>query len=119
MELFHQDVVFEDWLGNRIEGKGKLTAVWRRWFDNHGDFKFELHDIFVDKESQQALMRWRLYWPSPEREYRGLPEIREGLDVLRFRNGLIDMKLTYTMGVAEIGGKKHIFRPVEPGYPIK
>ncbi len=111
MELFHPDVVFQDWHGRRVRGKRNLRAVWRGWFKNHGGFRFDLREILVDEQGQQAVIRWRLHWPSREKGYEGLPEIREGLDILKFRNGLIELKLTYTRTVAEIDGRTVSFHP--------
>lgn len=106
MELFHEDVIFENWGGGRVRGKVDLYRVWRPWFQGRSDFKFETIGTILDDDSQQALVRWRLRWPSRLKGYEGEIELREGLDVLHFRAGLIDLKLTYTKTVVEVGGRK-------------
>ncbi|MBD3179529.1 MAG: DUF4440 domain-containing protein [Candidatus Latescibacteria bacterium] len=106
MALFHDDVIFENWSGGRVRGKRNLRRVWKPWFNENGGFEFETIGILLDTESQQALLRWKLYWPSRLQGYRGKTEEREGLDVLHFRGGLIDLKLTYTKTAVEIDGRK-------------
>jgi len=114
MELFHDDVIFENWSGGRVRGKRNLYKVWRPWFNENGGFKFETIGILLDPESQQALLRWRLYWPSRLEGYRGSTEKREGLDVLHFRGGLIDLKLTYSKTSVEIDGREIRLSPKRP-----
>ncbi len=114
MELFHEDVIFENWSGGRIRGKRNLYKAWRPWFRDNGGFRFETTGTLLDPQSQQALLRWRLYWPSRLEGYRGRTELREGLDVMHFRGGLIDLKLTYTRTSVEIDGRKIKLSPETP-----
>jgi len=104
-ELFHDEIEFENWNGQRVRGKGALRRAWAGWFENHGDFRFTAEETFVDDSVQKALYRWKLEWPSRERRYEGQPETRHGVDVLHFRDGKILRKLTYSKTSIEIAGK--------------
>ncbi|MFH1081837.1 MAG: nuclear transport factor 2 family protein, partial [Pseudomonadota bacterium] len=44
MELFHDDVLFNNWTGGKAEGKEALRQAWTPWFANHGDFLFTPED---------------------------------------------------------------------------
>jgi ketosteroid isomerase-like protein len=106
MELFHEDIVFENWTGGTAKGKEALHAAWQPWFENHGGFRFLSEDLFVDETDQKVLYRWSLHWPSPEKGYEGRPERRRGVDVLRFQDGKIIEKLTYSKTRLEIDGRR-------------
>jgi hypothetical protein len=99
-------VVFENWNGARVTGKENLRQAWAKWFDNHGGFRFIEEDTFVDSDQEKVLYRWRLEWPSVEKGHAGEPEIRRGVDVLHFQNGMIIQKLTYSKTTIEIAGKR-------------
>ena len=109
--LFHENVVFENWTGARIEGKQALYDAWRPWFENHGGFRFISEDLFVDEAEQKVLYRWTLHWPSFEKGYRGKPETRRGVDVIRFQDGKIIEKLTYSKTGIEIDGQRIALKP--------
>ena len=96
MALMHDDVVFENWTGQVIAGKPALHRAWAPWFLRHGNFIFIAEDIFVDEQEQKVLFRWRLEWPSLEKNYKNKSEIRRGVDVLHFRDGKIHEKLSYS-----------------------
>jgi len=106
MQLFHDDVLFENWTGATAQGKTNLLKAWIPWFENHGNFRFSEEDTFVDEAEQKALYRWRLDWPSLESGFEGQPEIRQGVDVLHFKNGKIIKKLTYSKTTVVIGGQQ-------------
>ncbi len=106
MALFHPDVVFDNWTGGRARGRDALRAAWAPWFADHGGFRFEEEETFVDEAAQQALYRWILTWPSREPGWEGQPEVRRGVDVLRFQDGLVIEKLTYSKTTLEIGGRR-------------
>jgi hypothetical protein len=106
MSLFHDEVIFENWSGGRVEGKQNLRRAWRPWFEDNGGFRFETIGKILDPETQQAMLRWYLYWPSRLEGYQGKMEKREGLDLLHFRDRLIDLKITYTRTEVEIEGNK-------------
>jgi ketosteroid isomerase-like protein len=106
MQLFHDDVLFENWTGARVRGRDALAKAWLQWFATDSQFRFTDEDLFVDESSQKALYRWQLDWPSLEPGYEGRLETRRGVDVLTFRDGLIIEKLTYSKTTLEIGGQR-------------
>lgn len=106
MELFHDDVIFENWAGGKAEGKGALRNAWEPWFKNHGGFRFTEEDMFIDEKEQKVLYRWLLEWPSPEKGYEGKNEKRRGVDVIHFRDGKIIKKMTYSKTTVDIDGKR-------------
>ena len=106
MELFDDEVLFENWTGGKVKGKEALRQAWAPWFENHGGFRFTEEETFIDEAEQKALFRWQLQWPSFEKGYEGRPERRRGVDVLHFRDGKIIQKLTYSKTAVEIDGKR-------------
>ena len=106
MELFHEVVVFENWTGARVQGRERLRGAWTPWFEDHGGFHFTMEDTFVDEAQQKALTRWRLDWPSNEKGHEGKHETRRGVDVIRFEDGKIIEKLTYSKTTIEIDGRR-------------
>ena len=111
LALFHEDIVFENWTGARVEGKEAMRVAWQPWFSNHGGFRFIPEDLFVDEAEQKILYRWTLEWPSLEKGYAGKPEKRRGVDLLHFRDGKIIEKLTYLKTRIEIDGMKLSLKP--------
>jgi hypothetical protein len=112
MDLFHEEVFFENWTGAHVRGKAALRQAWRCWFDDPGGFRFVEEDTFVDENQQKALYRWRLEWPSLEMGYEGRPEIRRGVDVLEFRDGKIIAKRTYSKTTVDIDGRRCPLRAI-------
>ena len=106
MELFHEEIIFENWTGGKAQGKEALYQAWKSWFENHRGFRFVGEDLFIDEFEQKVLYQWRLEWPSPEEGYEGKPEQRRGLDVIHFRDGKIFRKSTYSKTTLEIDGKR-------------
>ena len=106
MQLFHDEIVFENWTGGKARGKEALRKAWAPWFANHGGFRFIEEETFIDEKEQKALYRWLLEWPSFEKGYEGKPEKRRGIDVLHFQDGKIIKKLTYSKTTIDIGGKR-------------
>jgi hypothetical protein len=114
MDLFHEDVFFENWTGAHVRGKAALEKAWEGWFSDQGGFRFAEEDTFVDEIQQKALYRWRLEWPSLEKGYEGCPEIRRGIDVLHFKDGKIIAKLTYSKTTVDIDGRRCPLRAAGP-----
>jgi len=106
MQLFHEDVIFENWTGARARGKQRLLTAWAPWFKNHGGFKFTEEETFIDAQQQKALYRWRLDWPSQESGFEGKAETRRGVDVIHFKGDKIIQKLTYSKTTIEIEGQR-------------
>ena len=106
MELFHDEILFDNWTGGKAKGKEALRQAWSPWFKNHGGFRFTEEETFIDEAEQKVLYRWLLDRPSGEKGLEGRPERRRGVDVLHFRDGKIIEKLTYSKTTVEIDGKK-------------
>ena len=106
MNLFHEEVVFENWTGARVRGKKALYNAWQPWFAEHGNFRFIEEETFIDEKEQKALYRWLLEWPSLESGHKGKAEKRRGVDVIHFKNGKIIAKFTYSKTTIEIDGKR-------------
>lgn len=106
MALFHDDVLFENWTGGRAAGKPALAASWKDWFADHGGFRFDEEETFVDETAQKALYRWVLDWPSRDPAFAGHREVRRGVDVMHFEAGKIIRKLTFSKTTLEIDGKR-------------
>lgn len=106
MQLFHDEVLFENWTGGRAKGRENLRKAWTPWFQNHGDFRFTEEETFIDVDAQKVLYRWQLDWPSFEKGFEGKPEKRRGVDILHFRDGKIIKKLTYSKTTIEIDGQR-------------
>ena len=106
MELFHDEVLFDNWTGGTAKGKEDLRKAWTPWFANHGGFRFTEEETFIDVDEQKVLYRWRLDWPSLEEGYEGKTEKRRGIDILHFRDGKIINKLTYSKTTIEIEGER-------------
>ena len=106
LDLFHEDILFENWTGGKAKGKGALRQAWAPWFANHGGFRFTEEETFIDEAQQKVLYRWQLDWPSMEKGHEGKPEKRRGVDVIHFRDGRIIQKLTYCKTTNEVDGDK-------------
>jgi len=106
MELFHDDILFENWTGGKAQGQEALRQAWASWFANHGGFRFTEEETFIDVEQQKALYRWQLEWPSIEKGCEGKSEKRRGVDVMHFKDSKIIRKLTYSKTTLEIDGQR-------------
>jgi ketosteroid isomerase-like protein len=116
MELFHEEILFENWTGGRAKGRETVRKAWADWFSNHGGFRFTEEETFIDEAQQKVLYRWRLDWPSSESGYQGKPETRRGVDVIHFKDGKIIKKLTYSKTTLLIDGKKVRLSAEPPGH---
>ena len=104
LEWLHDEIYFENWTGGSVKGIESLKTAWAPWFKDHGGFRFTQEDLLIDEAQQKAVTRWRLDWPSTEAGYEGLPETRRGVDVMRFEDGKVIEKLTYSKTSLEIDG---------------
>ena len=114
MQLFHDEILFENWTGGKAKGKDALRKAWTPWFANHGGFRFIDEETFIDEKEQKVLYRWLLEWPSIEKGYEGKPEKRRGVDILHFQDGKITKKLTYSKTTIDIDGEK--VQLISPSY---
>ena len=105
LEKVHDDICFENWTGGKVNGIESLKTAWAPWFKDHGGFRFTHEDTLIDDSQQKAVTRWRLDWPSSEGGYEGLHETRRGVDVMRFEDGKVIEKLTYSRTTLEIDGR--------------
>ena len=105
LEWLHDEIYFENWTGGSVKGIESLLVAWAPWFKDHGGFRFTHEDALIDEAQQKAVTRWRLDWPSTETGYEGLHETRRGVDVMRFEDGKVIEKLTYSKTTVEIDGR--------------
>ncbi len=105
MDLLHEEVIFENWTGSLVKGKKNLRRAWMPWFNNHGNFTFINEDLFADQTEQKVLLQWELTWPSSEINFAGQPEIRRGIDIIHFKDGLIHRKFSYSKTTVTIQDK--------------
>jgi len=78
--------------GQRHEGQAAVRAVWEQFFRETRDAKFTDEDTFLSGD--RACVRWRFTWTSED----GSEGHVRGVDVLRFRDGLVSEKLSYVKG---------------------
>lgn len=91
MACMADDAIYDEFNGMLWQGKAAVREGFLPNFrGDYGDIQFQLEDLFIDEEEQQALARWLCVfaWKGSRRAWRGL-------DILRMRDGLIVEKLTY------------------------
>lgn len=106
MDFMHEEVIFNSWNGSSVCGKSMLKKSWQRWFNNHGNFKFTLEDLFIDEIEQKVMFSWELDWPLSEKNYLDKREKRKGVDILCLKDDKIYIKNTYTKTTLEIDSVK-------------
>jgi hypothetical protein len=111
LDCMADDVVFEHWNTRVTRGKVQLERLWQPWFAAHGDFRFELKSLCIDEAEQACTFEWSLEWPSPEANYCGQRETREGIDVIKLRSGEIVMKRSYISTLLTIDGAATLLKP--------
>ena len=96
MALMTDDVVFEatgpapD--GTRVEGATAVRRVWVELFGQTRDASFAEEEAFA--AGDRGVLRWRFTWSEAD----GVVGHVRGVDVLRFREGLVAEKLSYVKG---------------------
>jgi uncharacterized protein (TIGR03086 family) len=96
MDLMTDDCVFEatgpapD--GVRHEGSEAVRAVWVDLFGGTREAAFSEEEFFV--AGDRGVLRWRFDWAEED----GSPGHVRGVDVLRFRDGLVCEKFSYVKG---------------------
>jgi len=78
--------------GQRHDGQEAVRAVWETLFDETRDPKFTDEDAFLSGD--RACVRWRFTWTNQD----GSEGHVRGVDVIRFRDGLVSEKLSYVKG---------------------
>jgi ketosteroid isomerase-like protein len=78
--------------GVRRTGSADVRAVWVELFGQTLDASFTEEESFV--AGDRGVLRWRFTWTNPD----GSPGHVRGVDVLRFRDGLVAEKLSYVKG---------------------
>jgi ketosteroid isomerase-like protein len=91
MALVADDAIYEEFNEKVWQSKDAVRMGFLPEFNGeHGDIQFHVEDEFIDVEAQQALVRWLCVF-----EWKGTRRAWRGLDILRFRDGLITEKRTY------------------------
>jgi len=114
MELFHEDVVFDNWTGGQARGKEALRKAGRRGLRTTADFGSPRRT----PSSTSPVRRCSTAGPwTGLRASRGMRGNREaeGVDVLHFEDGKIIQKLTYSKTTLEIGGRRIKLSASRPG----
>jgi uncharacterized protein (TIGR03086 family) len=78
--------------GQRHDGQAAVRAAWEQFFSHTRDPKFTDEATFLSGD--QACVRWRFTWTSDD----GSEGHVRGVDVIRFRDGLVSEKLSYVKG---------------------
>ena len=91
MACVAEDAIYDEFNGTLWRGKAAVREGFLPNFrGDYGDIQFQIEDLFIDEQQQEALARWLCVfrWKGTQRAWRGL-------DILRLRDGLIVEKLTY------------------------
>jgi len=96
MARMTEDCVFESTGpspdGQRHVGQAAVRSAWEQFFGETKDPKFTEEDTFLSGD--RACVRWRFTWTSDD----GSKGHVRGVDVIRFRDGLVWEKLSYVKG---------------------
>ena len=96
MRMMTPDCVFENTHpppdGARFAGQDAVREFWERFFGSAAETRIEVEEIFAVDD--RVVMRWVYTWADP---LGGTGHIR-GIDLYRFRDGLISEKLSYVKG---------------------
>ena len=108
--LFSEDAVFETWTGMRVEGIENIRKAWAEWIEE-GGFRFISGGVIIDEDSQTVVFPWR--YEGPAKCFGGKMEKRRGIDLIRFEDGRITEKITYTKTSLEVEGRRITLTPGE------
>jgi predicted SnoaL-like aldol condensation-catalyzing enzyme len=96
MKLMSEDCVFENTSpapdGTRYLGKEEITSFWEEFFHSSPQAHIEIEDAFG--LGFQCVMRWKYEWV----DGLGSKNHVRGVDVFKFKEGLICEKLSYVKG---------------------
>jgi ketosteroid isomerase-like protein len=96
MALMTADCVFDNTLpapdGTLVQGQEDMRRFWQDFFDSSRHAHFEVEEISV--HGDRAFQRWIYTWT----DLQGVDGHVRGVDIFRFRDGLIAEKLSYVKG---------------------
>jgi ketosteroid isomerase-like protein len=101
--LFSETAVFETWAGLRIEGRENIRKAWAGGF-GAGGFSFTREDMVIDEAGQTVVFPW--IYEGPAKCFDGRIEKRRGIDLIRFKDGMIAEKITYSKTSLEVEGRR-------------
>ena len=91
MAYVAEDAIYDEFNQKLWRGKAAVREGFLPQFrGDYGDIQFRVEDLFIDADAGEALARWLCTF-----EWKGTRRAWRGLDILRFRDGLITEKLTY------------------------
>jgi ketosteroid isomerase-like protein len=91
MVFMADDALYDEFNQQLWQGKEAVREGFLPQFrGDYGDIQFHVEDLFIDAETQEGLARWSCVF-----EWKGTRRAWRGLDILKFRDGLIVEKLTY------------------------
>ena len=91
MSFMAEDAIYDEFNGRLNRGKQSIREAFVPQFrGDYGRIRFQTEDLFVDPESDKALISWLCTL-----ENDGRSSAWRGLDILCFENGLLTEKRTY------------------------
>jgi uncharacterized protein (TIGR02246 family) len=91
MSFMAEDAIYDEFNGRFNRGKQSIREAFVPQFrGDYGRIRFQTEDLFVDPESDKALISWLCTV-----ENDGRSSAWRGLDILCFENGLLTEKRTY------------------------
>ena len=91
MSFMAEDAIYDEFNGRLNRGKRSIREAFVPQFrGDYGRIRFQTEDLFVDPESDKALISWLCTL-----ENDGRSSAWRGLDILCFENGLLTEKRTY------------------------
>jgi predicted SnoaL-like aldol condensation-catalyzing enzyme len=96
MGLMSEDCIFENTSpapdGTVYKGKAAVTDFWEEFFRNSPQAHIQVEDLIGYRD--RCIMLWRYSWLDLE----GIEGHVRGVDIYRFKDGLISEKLSYVKG---------------------
>jgi len=91
MSFIAEDAIYDEFNGKLNRGKQSIREAFVPQFrGDYGRIRFQTEDLFVDPDSDKALISWLCTL-----ENDGRSSAWRGLDILCFENGLLTEKRTY------------------------
>ncbi|MEA2573023.1 MAG: hypothetical protein QOH93_321 [Chloroflexia bacterium] len=96
MSMMSEDCVFDNTSpapdGSLFQGQASVRQFWEEFFANSKQAHFDTEEMFA--HGDRAFQRWVYSWVDEQ----GVVGHVRGVDVFRFRDGLIVEKLSYVKG---------------------